>query len=140
MVVSDRIPGTTLSCNHPTTTMAEYDRTIHLPDADCDVTLSFLYGDAVAIDDATNACVKVDTNTQERSFDGTLLSVRRDAMLGHIPKRWTMVDASGAPVPLTLDAIKKLSYGDGRALEKAVGALFLEASEVHVEDSPKGES
>lgn len=117
--------------------MAADERTLHLVDADCDVTLSFLYGDAVAIEDATNACVKIDHDTQERTFDGTLLSVRRDAILTHLPKRWTRRDTAGTPVPLTLDAIKGLSLVDGRALEAACVALVQEANAVHVEDDPK---
>lgn len=117
--------------------MAATDSILHLADAQCDVTLSFLYGDAVAIEDATNAALRFDPETRETIPDASVLAARRDAMLTHIPKSWTRVDADGRAVPLTLDHIRSLSVVDGRALEAAVIALMDAAVAVHVEDSPK---
>jgi hypothetical protein len=102
------------------------EQVVHLDDANIDVTLSFTYGDMLAIEDAGNAAIKFNAETNERQIDGTYISARRTAMLSSIPK--------GLP----FDAIKQLSPKDGQKLAAAVDALFAEATAVNDPESPKG--
>jgi hypothetical protein len=102
------------------------EQIVHLDDANVDVTLSFTYGDMLAIEDAGNAAIKIDSETNERQVDGSYLSARRTAMLSSIPKG------------LTFDAIKQLSPKDGQKLIAAVVSLYAEATSINDPESPKG--
>lgn len=116
--------------NHPPTV-------VHLGDANADVTLSLSYGELLAIDDAANAVITYDPETNEPSMDGRYISARRTASLVTIPKTYRLADG-GAEGPVTLEWVKTLSVTDGRALMDAVNGLIKDASAPNDEASPKG--
>lgn len=99
---------------------------VHLDDANLDVTLSLTYGDILAIEDAGNAAIAFDPETNERRIDGSYISARRTAMLATIPKN------------ISMESIKQLSPKDGQTLSAAMAELYTAATAVNDPKSPKG--
>lgn len=110
--------------------------TLHLDEAQADVTLSLSYGDLLAIEDAGNSAIRIDAETGDRRIDGGFITARRNALLSTIPKQITYAGQPSQPLPL--DLIRQLSVKDGRALEEAVSKVYAEAVAVNDETSPKG--
>lgn len=111
---------------------------IHLDDANLDVVCSYGFRDQLAVEAAGNASIKIDPETNERRFDGTFYTARRDAFLAQVPK--AIVKADGSRRKITMDEILNLSIRDGQKLLAEAVRLNKEANEVNDEESPKDES
>lgn len=110
-------------------------RSIHLDDANADVTLVLEYGDILAIEQAGNATIKIDEETGKRKLDGSFIVARKQALLS-IAREIKYQGQSA--VPITMDIIRKLSVKDGKKLEGSIADLYNEANAVNDEADPKG--
>lgn len=118
--------------------------TVHLDDANVDVTLQVKFGDLRAIDAAGNEHTAFVPGPKgglvQKELPGAFITARDNALLARVPRTWVPAGGNVAPTAVTPQWVDDLSLRDGKKLEGACWDLVTDVRSSYAEKSPKGKS